>query len=1024
MPGGIFGLEIARSGIFANQQALDVTGQNIANVNNEDYHKQRVVMEATSPLFPLGFPGATVSRQIGTGVDVKMIERMRDLFLERRIREENEDLGQWAKAFDYLHQVELIYNEPSDNSLRARADEFWKTLQDLSNHPEDMAVRAAVRENALGLTEIISQQAEEFGRLGGKTLNTAVNRDIKIIVDDLNGAAQEIAQLNRQIQVQIAAGHKPNDLLDQRDGIIKRLSKQINLQVTESDGDDFLATVSGLTLAQGIYATQYETRLKSDATLGIYVKGTTTELMPNGGELKALFDFRDTQLPAHIRGLSDFAVTLVDKFNDIHRNGFGLDGSTNVNFFDPFLTQSEGIHKITGKTFVKNPELALNGGLYGTVRVQDIRGLLNGSANFNGALDGNSTTTGLQTSGTLTFNDINDDDLDSDGAQVLTGGTVDLDSGDTSTAAYVAYDLTTDTLEDIVNNINRNVSIASGVNPAAPTLRRTGAEAKIVDGKLVINGVYSMKDSGNLLNKLGMTPEKENFENTTANAQNYPTGQLRVGKGQISIDQYKVFYDGNADSLQDIVRRINDLRIGVTAEINAQNRFTLRATAGNDFKIQELSDTGNLLERLGVLSASSTFESGFLVLDSGTDGSAGGTHYLDSQRNNINRGPAGQGFLFVNGVDIFSQRRVGPATAPTPTAGAAGLVDVGTHTYVVTYVDSNGVESLPGPPSAVVTLSTASQVSLSGIPTGPTGTASRKIYRTLEGNSPAFRLVGTIADNTTTSFTDNVPNAGLGAQATAPTLYDARSSTGTPPTLPGLLYNSVQNLVSNITLENVRDAINASAAANATLMSGVSASLTEDNRLIVNGVSSWRDTGDLTQVLRIAPRSQVYTSGDAASEVYITGVYGRPPVDNFAFSIDVSDSVKNDLRKIAAAGGLDQDLDGVGNQSLGPGNGDTMLKLADIKDARIMDNNSSTMDQFFGGLVSTVGIDTRLADTNQQTQLDVLNSVELLNKSISGVSLDEEMVNLMKYQRGFQASARFLNVTDQMIDVLLGMGAS
>lgn len=897
----LFGIDIAKTGLFANQRGLDVTGQNIANVNNEDYHKQRVVLESTEPLIPLSFPGATTARQIGTGVNVKAIERLRDVFLERRLREETEDLGKFETAFDFLHQVELIYNEPSENSLRARADEFWKTLQDLANHPEDIAIRAAVRESALGLTEIISMQASEFLELGGTTLNTSVNKDIEFIVDNLNGAGKELAQLNKQIQVQVAAGYNPNDLMDRRDGIIKRLSKEVDVQVNENS-IDFLVTVGGITLAQGVSYSTFETKVKSDGALGIYVKGTSTELQPRNGELRALFDFRDTQLPAHIDGLSDFAVTLVEKFNDIHRNGFGLDGSTNVNFFKPFGAQTSGIYKITGKTFVRRPDLALNGGLYGTVKVPEINSTLNGTTNFNSALVGNldaqeiARTTAAETAtlGTLTFNDINRLDINSDGT---------IDAGDASTNVEVAYDLTTDTLESLVNKINLNV-----FGTAAPNTNRTGTLAKIVDGKLVINGVYSVSDTGNLLNTLGMTPEYENFESTTVNSTAYPTGVFRVGRGQLSIDQYKVNYDGNVDTLQDIAARINALRIGILADVNAQNRLVLRGTAATDFKISELSDSGNLLERLGILKGSTTFESTVPILDSGTDVTVSIT--VDAIRNNIDRGPAGRGYLVINGVDIVSNTVVGTQ----PGDGSA-----------------NGVDDLP--------------------------------YQ---------------ADSTHT-------------------------------------LENIANLINT--------AVNSANAAVRALMSGVTVNLTTDNRLVVTGVTSWRDTGDLSQALRIVPRSERYQSGDKTSETYITGTAERPPLDNFAFSIDVSTEVKNDLRKIAAAAGLDQTSDGVIDQTTGPGNGDNMLKLAGLKASRILDNNSATMDQFFGGLISTLGVDVRLADTNRQTQIDVIGNIDLLNKSISGVSLDEEMVNLMKFQRGFQASARFLNTTDQMIDVLLGMGA-
>jgi hypothetical protein len=102
--------------------------------------------------------------------------------------------------------------------------------------------------------------------------------------------------------------------------------------------------------------------------------------------------------------------------------------------------------------------------------------------------------------------------------------------------------------------------------------------------------------------------------------------------------------------------------------------------------------------------------------------------------------------------------------APTATAGAAGNVDVGTHSWVVTFVIS-GAEHRGGPKSNVVTITTsAKQVDLSAIATGPTGTTARKIYRTAAGDTGGHKLVGTVPDNTTVTFTDNIADASLGAE--------------------------------------------------------------------------------------------------------------------------------------------------------------------------------------------------------------------------------------------------------------------
>lgn len=106
----------------------------------------------------------------------------------------------------------------------------------------------------------------------------------------------------------------------------------------------------------------------------------------------------------------------------------------------------------------------------------------------------------------------------------------------------------------------------------------------------------------------------------------------------------------------------------------------------------------------------------------------------------------------------------GPA-APTAAAGAAGNVDVGAHSWVITFVNATG-ESLPSAASTAVTISSsAKQVDLTGVSLGPSGTTSRKIYRTTAGDLGDYKLVGTIANNTATTFSDNVADASLGASA-------------------------------------------------------------------------------------------------------------------------------------------------------------------------------------------------------------------------------------------------------------------
>jgi len=116
-----------------------------------------------------------------------------------------------------------------------------------------------------------------------------------------------------------------------------------------------------------------------------------------------------------------------------------------------------------------------------------------------------------------------------------------------------------------------------------------------------------------------------------------------------------------------------------------------------------------------------------------------------------------------------------PSTAPTAALLlASGNVTAGTHSYRITFVDGHDYESSPSPASNIITAdATHQQVSLSSIPIGPTasgedglfGVAKRRVYRTVAGNTGSGKLVGEIADNTTTVFTDNVADGSLGVPA-------------------------------------------------------------------------------------------------------------------------------------------------------------------------------------------------------------------------------------------------------------------
>jgi hypothetical protein len=137
--------------------------------------------------------------------------------------------------------------------------------------------------------------------------------------------------------------------------------------------------------------------------------------------------------------------------------------------------------------------------------------------------------------------------------------------------------------------------------------------------------------------------------------------------------------------------------------------------------------------------------------------------------------------------------------APITTAGAAGNVNVGSHSWAVTFVTGSGETNLGTNSTPLTIVTSAKQVNLTGIPLGPAGTTARKIYRTVAGNTGPFKLVGTIADNTTTTFNDNIADASLGADAPTVgqiTLIDATRIGATIATFAGRVWISIRRTTS------------------------------------------------------------------------------------------------------------------------------------------------------------------------------------------------------------------------------------
>src|SRR5690606_17097667 len=134
-------LETSKRALFTQQAALQTLGHNIANASTEGYTRQRVTMSATRPIDGPGFARTTAPGQLGTGVQVDNIERVRDNYLDRQYRRENQAHGMWNIYNGTMQSIQAVINEPSNNGLRGVMDDFWNSLEVLNRDPALLSAR-------------------------------------------------------------------------------------------------------------------------------------------------------------------------------------------------------------------------------------------------------------------------------------------------------------------------------------------------------------------------------------------------------------------------------------------------------------------------------------------------------------------------------------------------------------------------------------------------------------------------------------------------------------------------------------------------------------------------------------------------------------------------------------------------------------------------------------------------------------------------------------------------------------------
>jgi flagellar hook-associated protein 1 FlgK len=322
MRSAFYGLEIAKKALQAQQVAMDIAGHNIANANTVGYTRQLPKFtQQTNPIGGLFVPPHL--KNLGSGVLVDEIRRIRDRYLDLQLRQESRSATYWETIDKGLEQIEVIFGEPNEGGLSKVFDNFWNTWQELAKSPESSAARSLVLEAGDLLAKAFR---DTYSRLERQQVQ--LNEEIAVKVGEVNSYLQQIYDINRQIVRVSAGGGNINDYRDQLDVLVDKLSQILNFQVKDNEDGTYTLVLQGQILVSG--KEQNTLSLDTDPATGLYgvrlaTSGETLRLAYQDGEMRALFDLRDQSVEEYKGYLNRLADDLMAAVNMLHRSGYTLE---------------------------------------------------------------------------------------------------------------------------------------------------------------------------------------------------------------------------------------------------------------------------------------------------------------------------------------------------------------------------------------------------------------------------------------------------------------------------------------------------------------------------------------------------------------------------------------------------------------------------------------------------------------------------------------------------------------------------
>ena len=349
--------DIGKTAVQAQRQALNVTGQNIANVNTDGYRKRSADLNEVSG----SQSGLTsITSQIGLGVNLSEVRRAYNVFLASST---NSSQSRFESSQTFVESMERLENAilPGEGDLSSQISQFFLALSDVEASPGDLAPRAAAIEQGNGLANAFNVTAFVL-----RDLEAQITGAIDQEVSEVNRLLSSLGSVNGKLRSSNLGASPPNALMDERDRLIAEVSKKVRISVNYGPRHDVNVRLgehlTGPLLLDGETAQKIQPIYGEKNGVSYRLGSSTVIKVLDDGGLRGLSTALSVIQDTHTQ-VDTLADRMINEVNIAHRNGIDFDGQFGRSMF-------------TAREFLVEPALENSGPL--DVSVLTVPGLVDG----------------------------------------------------------------------------------------------------------------------------------------------------------------------------------------------------------------------------------------------------------------------------------------------------------------------------------------------------------------------------------------------------------------------------------------------------------------------------------------------------------------------------------------------------------------------------------------------------------------------------------------------------------------------